>query len=114
MLIAMRQRVARRPVLLVALILIAAIVLGLAVCACAGGDVHLHGAPLVGANSTTAGQIVATVMVLLGLLSLPRIALVRPWRRPYVDDHRWPPAFAEPDSHAKASPTLSGLCRIQV
>jgi hypothetical protein len=114
MFIAMRQQVTRRPVLFVAVLLFTAVLAGVLFGATLADTAHLHAAAHLGSDTTAAGQVVSTLMLLLGLLSLTRLALVLPLRWAVLDDRRRPPDDAGGDFRPPAGPSLQRLCRIQV
>jgi hypothetical protein len=110
----MRQQVTRRPVLFVAVLLFTALFAGVLFGAIVADSVHVHAVAQLGSDTTAAGQVVSTLMVLLGLISLSRLPLVLPLRWAVLDDHRRPPDEARDGVRQPAAPCLQRLCRIQV
>jgi hypothetical protein len=111
MFIAMRQQATRRPVLFVAVlvltVLFAGIVFG-AILADAQTLAQFDPSP------TAVGQVVSTVLALLGLLILPQLMRMGRLRTVAFDDHRRPRDAVDLEHRAPNGPTLPGLCRIQV
>ncbi len=114
MLTSIDSHIRRRRVVLLAVLILAALGLGMVGALAEDGHIHLGGSTLFAIDAEAVDRIVGTLLLLVGVIALPSMVRVVRTRGAVVDDE--PPAPSGPPARVRmpAPPCLLTLCRIQV
>lgn len=114
MLTSIDSHIRRRRVVLLAVLILAALGLGMVVALTADGHIHLGGSTLVAVDASAVNQIVGTMLLLVGLIAMPSLVRIIRARGAVVDDPPTAPPGPPARLRVPAPPCLMTLCRIQV